>query len=356
MRRQLLDPPGTLSVPRVVARLCGVQAQVASSADLAVRVRRRASRPDEVAGALAQGRLVKTWAMRGTLHLLAPENGALFLSIMAAERAWASWGRYFGKSEAQMDALWRTACDLLRGEPLTRAELADAIAARRTVAFAEPAFRSSYGEIMRPLAWRGELCFGPSRDGRITFTSPARATDRWPGLVDADEAAPAVIDAYLAAYGPATVDGLARWLRGAVEKRRLKSWFADATGRLAEVTVDGRPGYVRARDSRELVSTQPTETVRLVPGFDQYVLGAGTEDEHVVPAARRAAVSRQSGWISPVVLAGGKICGTWELKRDEVRVAWFTEAGRPPRSALDGEVARLADLTGRPLRLAVAVV
>ena len=47
MQRQLLDPVGALSIAGVVGRLCGVQAQVASSAELAVRVRREASRPGE---------------------------------------------------------------------------------------------------------------------------------------------------------------------------------------------------------------------------------------------------------------------------------------------------------------------
>jgi hypothetical protein len=37
MRRQLLDPVGSLSVSEVVRRLCGVQAQVVSSAELAGR-------------------------------------------------------------------------------------------------------------------------------------------------------------------------------------------------------------------------------------------------------------------------------------------------------------------------------
>lgn len=71
MQRQLLDPAGRLSVEDVVRRLCGVQAQVASSAELAVRVRRETSPVGEVARALSEGRLIKTWAMRGTLHLLA---------------------------------------------------------------------------------------------------------------------------------------------------------------------------------------------------------------------------------------------------------------------------------------------
>jgi hypothetical protein len=97
MRRHLLDPIGKPSVADVVRRLCGVQAQVASSAELAVRVRREASRPGEVGRALSDGRLVKTWAMRGTLHLLTPDEGGTFLSLIAAGRSWErpSWQRYF---------------------------------------------------------------------------------------------------------------------------------------------------------------------------------------------------------------------------------------------------------------------
>jgi hypothetical protein len=61
MQRQLLDPVGSLPVAEVVRRLCGIQAQVASSAELAIRVRREASRPGEVARALSEGRIIKTW-------------------------------------------------------------------------------------------------------------------------------------------------------------------------------------------------------------------------------------------------------------------------------------------------------
>ena len=103
MQRHLLDPIGTVPVARVVRRLCGVQAQVASSAELAVRVRRQASRPGEVARALSQGRLIKTWAMRGTLHLLTPEEAGFFLALMASGRSWErpSWQRYFGVTPKQ---------------------------------------------------------------------------------------------------------------------------------------------------------------------------------------------------------------------------------------------------------------
>jgi hypothetical protein len=356
MRRQLLDPPGTLSVAKVVARLCGVQAQVASSAELAVRVRRETSRPGEVGRALAEGRLVKTWAMRGALHLLSPDNGPVFLSIMAADRLWERWRRYFGTTQQQMDVLWRTICEVLQGEPLTRGELADAVATRRGLAFADEALRSSYGEVLKPLAWQGEVCFGPSRDGRVTFTVPRSVSSRWAGLGDADEAAPVAIASYLRAYGPATFDGLAAWLGGAVDKRRLRGWFRGSGDRLADVEIDGQPAHVLAADLAELVSTRPTGAVRLVPAFDQCVLGPGTRDPLVVPSARRAAVSRQSGWISPVVLVEGRICGTWEVDGEEARIVWFGEAGRPPRRAIDAEVSRLSSILGRDLRTSIRLV
>jgi hypothetical protein len=101
MQRDLLDPVGRLPVAGVVRRLCGVQAQVASSAELAVRVRREESRPGEVSRALSEGRLIKTWAMRGALHMLTPEEGGAFLSLMAAGRPWErpSWKHYFQLGE-----------------------------------------------------------------------------------------------------------------------------------------------------------------------------------------------------------------------------------------------------------------
>jgi len=84
-------------------------------------------------------------------------------------------------------------------------------------------------------------------------------------------------------------------------------------------------------------------------------LGPGTEDGHVIPAARRAAVSKQSGWISPIVVAGGIVKGTWELDGDRVQIAWFREAGRLPRNALEAESARLGSILDRDLRAAISL-
>jgi hypothetical protein len=358
MHRHLLEPIGTLSPARVVRRLCGVQAQVASSAELAVRVRRQASRPGEVERALSQGRLIKTWAMRGALHLLTPEDGGAFLSLMADGRSWErpSWQRYFRMTPKQMDVLRRAVHEALEGRVLTREELVSAVVKQRGLGHTGDGLRSGWGTLLKPLAWQGDVCYGPSRGGRVTFTLPEAASSRWAGLPDPDEAAPIAIAAYLGAHGPASIDAFGNWLSGGwFGKRKLRTWFEALGERLVEVEVEGEPAHILSEDLDELASAKPTRAVRLLPGFDQYVLGPGTADLHIVPAARRTAVSKQSGWISPVVVAGGVVRGTWELDGERVRVAWFREAGRPPGDALKAEVSRLSSILDHDLQAEIGL-
>jgi hypothetical protein len=288
MRRHMLDPIGTSSVAGVARRLCGVQAQVASSAELAVRVRRRASRPGEVGRALSEGRLIKTWAMRGALHLLAPEQAGTFLSLMAAGRSWErpSWQRYFGVTPDLMEALRHTVREALEGAILSRDELVTAVTAQPGLGHIGEELRSGWGTLLKPLAWQGDLCFGPNRGARATFMLPEAASSRWAGVPDPDEAAPLAIVAYVGAFGPATIDAFGNWLAGGwFGVRRLRSWFQGLGDRLVEVDVEGERAHVLEEDVDELAATEPTSAVRLLPGFDQYVLGPGTADGHVVPPA-----------------------------------------------------------------------
>lgn len=359
MRRQLLDPVGTLSAADTVRRLGGVQAQVASSADLAVRVRRAASRAGDVSRALADGRLIKTWAMRGALHLLTPEEGGAFLSMLAAGRSWElpGWQRYFGMQARHWDRMRAVVREALAGPALTREELIAAIVAECQLSHLADELRSGWGTLFKPLAFQGDLCYGPSQGNRVTFARPDVVSSRWAGLPDPDEAAPIVIRAYLAAYGPATTENLRNWLaRGRVNIRQLRRWVAALGDRLAEVDVDGESAWVRVEDVDELARAKPSTALRLLPGFDEYVLGPGTDDGRVVAATRRAAVSRQAGWISPVVISAGVVTGTWQLDREIARVSWFGEAGRAPRAAIRDEVERLSSILGRDLRAEMSVV
>jgi hypothetical protein len=257
----------------------------------------------------------------------------------------------------QMEALRRATREELGNGPLTREELASAVCTRRGLRHIGEGLLSGWGSLLKPLAWQGDLCFGPSRGNRVTFMRPGDASRRWGGVPEPDRAAPAAMSAYLRTYGPSTADAFGHWLAGGwFGKRLLRAWFDGMEEQLAEVDVDGHRAYVLAEDAEDLAATRQTSAVRLLPGFDQYVLGPGTGDERIIATSRRAAVSKQSGWVAPVVVAGGVVRGTWELDGTDVRVAWFKEAGRAPKAAVRREVARLSSILDRDLRPVVSLV
>jgi hypothetical protein len=357
LARHHLHPsvPGAPDAATVVRDLCGVQSQVASSADQAVRVRRAGSGSDgEVDAALADGRLIRTWAMRGTLHLLTPADGPAFLSLMAAGRPWArpSWQRYFGVTPDQVERMRELVREaLLAGGPLTREELIAAVVAHEGHDHLGDALRSGWGTLLKPIAWQGDLCHGPMRGRNVTFQHPTQAARGWPGIPDPEEAAPVAIAAYLRAYGPAPLDAFSRWLAGGYFGRaQLKRWQAAMGDRIVPVSVDGEAAFVLAEDLDGLLATEPTDGLRLLPGFDQWVLGPGTDAAAIIDPARRTAVSRTAGWIAPVVLRGGRVTGTWSLDGASLTIDWFAEAGRAPSArALTAELKRWSAIAGRPL-------
>jgi hypothetical protein len=66
-------------IVEAVRRTGGIQAQLMSAAEMAIGVRLDGLTPQEVRSTLWQERtLVKTWAMRGTLHLLPSEDIPLY--------------------------------------------------------------------------------------------------------------------------------------------------------------------------------------------------------------------------------------------------------------------------------------
>lgn len=355
MRRQFLAEREATSAVAVARRLAGVQAQVPASAEQAVAVR-RADRRSGVPDALADRSLVRTWAMRGTLHLLDAATAPAVLGLLASARSWekGAWQKEFAPA-ATMAALAEAADHVLDGAVLSRDELVAALADAAGGAYGH--LGSGWGVLLKPLAWQGLLCNGPPDGTRPTFTHPRSWVPGWPGLPDVDAAARVVVPAYLGAHGPATPETFDAWLlRGATPRKRLRGWFADLVeaGVLAPVEVDGETRYACAEHLDALsdaADTAPVTGLRLLPGFDHYVLGPGTADPQVVPHEHRGRVSRAAGWIAPVVVERGRVVGTWTVPSpadDHLAIEPFD--GAPEPADIDAERAVWSEILGRPLR------
>jgi hypothetical protein len=106
-----------------------VQAQVGHAARSAVAVRQSRADEDDIDRSLIDLSLMKTWAMRGTLHLLRPDDAQAYLSLVETSRFWLkpSWQRVSGVTPRQIDELTDVVATILDGAVLTRDQLVDQI-------------------------------------------------------------------------------------------------------------------------------------------------------------------------------------------------------------------------------------
>lgn len=350
LRRQFVSGAGGPDAVSVARRLCGVQTQVPSSAQLAVAVRSAKPEPGEIDRALWTDRtLAKTWIMRGTLHLVPADELAGYCAALSTLRFWekGSWQRGHGVTAAEIAAIIEAVPQALSDgaeRPLTREELVDAVVEVTGNAHLRQALTSGWGALLKPLSRLGELCYGPPREGRVTFTAPRAWIPGWPSEPPPfEEAGVRVARAFLGAHGPATPEMFDTWLFGGVARKTvLKGWFRDLAPELTEVeTEDGTTLPALKEHLDDLAGTRPSAEVHLLPGFDQYILAAPRTLAPLLPPSLKPKVSRQAGWISPVVVHEGRVAGVWEARNGDIALDLDAPV---PQGSLEEAVARVRGL------------
>jgi hypothetical protein len=307
---------GRRGLVQAVARPGGVQAQVMSAAELAIWARADGLTREHVGTALWKQRtLVKTWAMRAALHLLPAGELPLYTAARAAspDRNWPGYFAYYGLKPRQQDAYLAAVPEVLGSEPMTREELADAVADSIGLPAARKLILSSgWGSPLKPSAFRGDLCFGPSRGQSVTFVNPRKWLKGW-DRVEPQAALLEIARRYFRAYGPGTRETFARWwgLRLSTGTRVLEALAAE----MEQVEVEGWRGLALCDTVEAMQAAKGDGAVNLVPLFDAYTFGFGRHLGPILASTHESRVFRPQGWVTAAVIVGGCIKGTWEQKR-----------------------------------------
>lgn len=295
---------------------------------------------------------MKAYAFRGAVHLMTPATAAVFLALRASTRMWEreSWQDHYGLTPQDWPDFRAAVREALTAAPLTRDQLAAALADRPRFAHLAPSITDGSDTLLKPLMWQGDVRFGPGTGSAATLQ---RLDDLpgWTGLPDVDDAGRRAVVGYLRAYGPTTADRLRYWLGEGLGVRRvwIRRWLDELGARVATVEVDGEERLVAIEDADDLsapATGQPPPAWHLLPGHDQWVMGPGTAETAVVPPGLRRDVSRGAH----LLLRDGVVAGSWRLAHHRLEVSVPDDGGPPPRADdLAAPVARVAAVLGRTL-------
>ncbi|MGH3712283.1 MAG: winged helix DNA-binding domain-containing protein [Micromonosporaceae bacterium] len=171
--------------------------------------------------------------------------------------------------------------------------------------------------LFRYAALQAGLCIvvrptGPFHTGPFHYVPLPAAADR----PDPEQSRRTLVRRFLRLCGPARPEQLAKWL--ALTPAAARRLWQPLAGELAEVSVDGRRGWMHRDDLEELRAAPAATEVRLLPPYDP--LTELADRELLLPdRAHRAAVWRSVA--NPgVLVVRGEIAGVWRQRAARQRL------------------------------------
>ena len=328
--------------------MLAMQAQDFPGVKWSIGVRQPGATEVAVEAACDAGEIVRSWPLRGTLHLVAAEDLGWLLALTAPRMLASAAGRRasLGITEHDVENAREVARSALAGR---RALTRDALLAAFEAAGVSTAGQRGYHTLWY-LAATGTLVLGGTEGRQQTFA----LLDDWvprPRRLDREEALGELALRYFRSHGPAVAADLARW--AGLTMRDVRRGIATCGAQLTTVEIDGVT-YHLAPETMAVAT--PAPRVHLLPGFDEYLLGYADRTAALAPEHRDAIVPGGNGMFKPTIVVDGEVVGTWRrtIRAREAVVEAIPFARLP--AAVHTELARAAEaygaFMGRPVRLA----
>lgn len=332
--------------PEEVVRWLGaIQAQDYMQSLWAIGLRLRSATVADIEQAISDGRILRTWPMRGTIHFVPPEDAKWMLKLSAA-RILAKDGRrleQLGLDEEILERCKELFHEALEGDRrLSRPDMMRLLEEAGISTEKQRGYR-----ILWHASQSGLICLGPMQDKLQTFVL---LDDRVPGSRDLtrEESLVELVRRYFASHGPATVHDFARWAGLTVTEAR--SGLEAAIAELTSEKINGNECWttIDAPDH----TAHDKSSVHLLSGFDEYLIGY--KDRSAVLSVEHAPkiVPGKNGVFLPVIVVGGRVVGTWKrkLKKNSVDITLspFTQLGDSKERVIEA-AEFYSDFAGLPL-------
>jgi hypothetical protein len=344
----LADHPLTTAA-EVVSWFGAMQAQDPASGLWSLGLRLPGASEQDMLTALEDGAILRTWPMRGTIHLVPSEDAGWMLDLMGG-RAHATGLRrreQLGLTQEDADrAVGALAGALSGGRRLPRAKALAAINGSGITTEGQRGYH-----LLRYAAQTGVTCIGPQVDGEQTFVLLSDWV-RSPRRLDPREAAAELAFRYFRSHGPATAADFAGWT--GLPLGTVRQAIADNEGRLVPATVEGSTVWLTPETREDAGGHRRTVAL---PGFDELLLGYKDRTLHVPSGRMDDIVPGGNGVFRATIVSDGVVQATWtrQLTPSRVKVTLqpFGTWSQTRRTAAERAVAAYAGYLGRTLSVTV---
>ena len=327
----------------VVSWMGALQAQDYYSALWAIGLRMKGAIYDEIEQAVADKSIVRTWPMRGTLHFVAADDVHWMLELMTPRVIASSAGRFrrLGIDETRLRKSKDLTIKALQGgKQCTRPEMYKLMEASNI-----PTSNQRGMQILWRLALDGVICTGPRVGKQHTFV----LLDEWipdQRQMNWEEALAELTHRYFRSHGPATIYDFSWWSGLTIKdvRRGIEMVGSDLINR----SIDGQNfwimDHIQDKEAR-------SHTVHLLPAFDEYLVAYKDRSAAMDPT-RINQVYTTNGIFSSVIIANGKVAGTWKriIHKDRVVIETntFEPISKSRRQAIVKEARRYGKFIGLP--------
>lgn len=309
-----------LTAPAEPVRVCkdlnGLQAQFMRNVFHSLKIRcPEGTEPDcqEI-----RDRLVKSWTLRGTVHVFAKEDLSLFLH-QGRDHFLRPMDRMEADEYITLDRKQYFADRILSqiGEGISKREelKKQCFLEGMTDRECESLF-NSWGGMIRYLAETGKISY---------LVQEEKAFQRCPDFdpMEKEAAELELARRYFTFFGPSSVNDAAYYFKA--PKSRVRGWMNKLA--LKEVKT-GETYRYEAEDDCEMPADYPEiPDCIFLAGFDQLLLGYQKKESLFLPPEHLRGIFNLSGIVMPGILYQGRVTGRWKEKNHKLEIQMFEQVG-----------------------------
>lgn len=337
LTQTILTTPGEL-----VAWFGAVQGQEYAPAKWAIGNRLPGSTETVLEQAFADRTLIRTWPMRGTLHLVAAADIHWLLDLIHP-RSQAIYANHLRRNELDETVVAKSYAVLEKalagGKQLKRSELKVLLDEAGI-----PTNENRLGILFGRASYDRLICHGVRSGKEFTFA----LLDEWvprTKTLTREEALAELTRRYFTSHGPATLADFSWW--SSLTLTEVKAGMELVKADFRSEVVDGQTYWMPSA----LPDLSPSETTAfLLPVYDEYLVAYKDRSAPLGRLNAEQVAKTGNGIFAPVIVIDGRVVGTWnrKVRKNELQLETqlFCTLSGPQEQALFDAIDRYNQFLG----------